>query len=451
MPNADAAPLLVYHPRGGMSNSLFGLSSSALLATVLCRRFAVAWGTNTNIQAGAAFEALFQRPAGVEFLNESEGTATMVALGGSNAHNCTVQLTDRGWSEGSLPLSNMSDPRSFNFVDSRGFRTAATSCPVLHVRSNMYYAPILIRNPRTTPAVRWLRQRGLQCRADRHEGAGAAASAKHDVSKSMPPYFAAISRHLFVPHEHNSRRAEMAIEQNASGTLIGVHVRMVILLALHGAQFRAASGEAAAAAAAIADTAHGQTHGTAVSKHAHQSVNSRPGVLRVYGFLDCIAKVRNASAAGSDTASRVYVASDNPSMRAEATAALGSVVMAPPPHILVGHEKPREMAKKRGVIATAGALDEMLILARTDAIIVWDLEDSTYSAVAASWAAHRVHSRSSQWHGVYIVSQGCKRIPDEMVEPPAHTIFNRTWTTRQQTSVRRAVKHNASTARTSSL
>ena len=45
-------PLLVYHPQSGLCNSLFGLSSAALLATVLCRRFGIAWGQRSNPQAG---------------------------------------------------------------------------------------------------------------------------------------------------------------------------------------------------------------------------------------------------------------------------------------------------------------------------------------------------------------------------------------------------------------
>lgn len=66
--------------------------------------------------------------------------------------------------------------------------------------------------------------------------------------------------------------------------------------------------------------------------------------------------------------------------------------------------------------------------------MVWDLADSTYSAAAASWAAHRSRAergegRSAEqrggeqrqarpWHGVFEVAKGCMRLPDEEVEPP---------------------------------
>ena len=74
-------PLLVYHPQSGLSNTLFGLASAALLATTLCRRFAVAWGTKANPQAGASFDRLFQRPAGFEFLSADDGKGVLEAFG----------------------------------------------------------------------------------------------------------------------------------------------------------------------------------------------------------------------------------------------------------------------------------------------------------------------------------------------------------------------------------
>ena len=61
MADADTSPLLVYHPQSGLSNSLIGLTSAALLATALCRRFPVAWSLKSNPQAGASFADLFER------------------------------------------------------------------------------------------------------------------------------------------------------------------------------------------------------------------------------------------------------------------------------------------------------------------------------------------------------------------------------------------------------
>ena len=89
--------------------------------------------------------------------------------------------------------------------------------------------------------------------------------------------------------------------------------------------------------------------------------------------------------------------------------------------------------------AREGALDELLILARTNAMVVCDLKDSTYSAVASSWAAHRaagtitrwsrVGTRpapwSRPWWGVYLVAHGCQRVPDAEVEPRMAPLFDK--------------------------
>ena len=55
---------------------------------------------------------------------------------------------------------------------------------------------------------------------------------------------------------------------------------------------------------------------------------------------------------------------------------------------------------------------------------VWDLHTSTYSAVAASWAAHRAAGQPRKrtpgrpWLGVWCVRCGCVRLPDREVTPP---------------------------------
>ena len=209
----------------------------------------------------------------------------------------------------------------------------------------------------------------------------------------------AISRHLFVPHRAAAKRADVASERAAGLAVIGVHVRSTILLALHKDRREAA-------------TAH--------------------GILRTYGFLDCIAKVRNASAAAGYAASRVYVAADSPLVRTEALAALGEREIVPPPaDLFTGREVRGRMTTSRGALATVGAVDELLLLARLDGLVVWDLTDSTYSAAAASWAAHRVGGqptvhgaeRTRPWMGVHVASRGCERLPDVEAEPPVHKVF----------------------------
>ena len=382
LPGAEHAPLLVYHPQGGLSNCLFGLSSAALLATAMCRRFAIAWGKKVNPQAGAPFSDLFQRPEGVAFLNESEGHDLVAAIGGEQKHTsgpCVLQLNTH-WNK-SRTLSSL-----FNGDE------LVSRCQVVHVRSNMYYAPLLERDPRVTLAGRWMRTRGLSCTggSTRHEG---------------EPYFAAVSKHLFAPHAAISARADVTSIRKPDEAVIGVHVRSTLLLALHKDRRTAACGK------------------SLECEH----------ILQTYGFLDCVAKVRNASHHAGFQSSRVYVAADNAMVRTEALKAWGKDDLLPvPPYLYAGREARGKMITLRGTLATAGAVDEMLLLARADAIVVWDLLDSTYSATAASWAAHRAGgqridadaARKRAWVGVYVASRGCKRIPDAEVDPPTHKTVN---------------------------
>ena len=69
----------------------------------------------------------------------------------------------------------------------------------------------------------------------------------------------------------------------------------------------------------------------------------------------------------------------------------------------------------------------MLLLSRTDGLVVWDLRESSYSAVAASWAAHRVTEElrsgtraGRAWLGVHLASSGCARLTDAQVDPELH-------------------------------
>ena len=105
--------------------------------------------------------------------------------------------------------------------------------------------------------------------------------------------------------------------------------------------------------------------------------------------------------------------------RREASGVLGSQLAAVPPHVAVLNET--SYAPARSAKVTSNALEEMLILARTDGMIVWDLAHSTYSGVAAAWATHRAGgqpaARSHPWLGVFAARTKCAHVPDYDVEP----------------------------------
>ena len=166
-------------------------------------------------------------------------------------------------------------------------------------------------------------------------------------------------------------------------------------------------------------------------------------------YLRCLETVRAAAAAVaaegryrySNRSTRVYVAADQRSVRTRAAELLGADTVAPPHLQCDGSggggggggggcgggaecELPNDvgLAPERGAAKTVRALDELLVLARSDALLIWDLRISTYSAVAASWAAHRAagqpRKRTRPWLGVWCVRCGCVRLPDREVTPP---------------------------------
>ena len=70
------------------------------------------------------------------------------------------------------------------------------------------------------------------------------------------------------------------------------------------------------------------------------------------------------------------------------------------------------------------ALDELVVLSRSDAIIVWSMGSSSYSMVAATWAAHRAGGQdlarsnpNQDWLGVFAAGDNCTRITDHAIEP----------------------------------
>ena len=83
------------------------------------------------------------------------------------------------------------------------------------------------------------------------------------------------------------------------------------------------------------------------------------------------------------------------------------------------------MTTLRGAGLTSSAIDEVLLLSRTDGLVVWDLRESSYSAVAASWAAHRVTeelrsgTRAGAWLGVSS-RRAAARGADAQVDPELH-------------------------------
>ena len=142
-----------------------------------------------NRQAGAPFEALFERAVGFDFFNASEGRAVLASIDGGLLPltssllppNCTLQM-NRAWDK-RRPLATLVHQHN-----AAGTAGQHQRCPVLHVKGNMYFAPLLERIPRAAPAARWLRTRGLGC-SDRGD----------DMLSGVQRFFGATSRHWYMP------------------------------------------------------------------------------------------------------------------------------------------------------------------------------------------------------------------------------------------------------------
>ena len=392
--DAAVLPTLIYHPRGGLGNEMLGMASAAVLAALLCRRFAVAWGSGVNHQAKTAYEDLFQRVPGVTVLQKHDALAfDEAALNRTLYDRLRMRSAPHPWPiKCSIELTQRADE-----ITAAALAHVLRACNVLDVTGNQYFVPMLlgIRGGRASAAAvqnGW----GVGCN-------GSPALARPTFAQA---YFGSLSSRLLVPHEHFVSRADKwmaSLRANVSGAaagpvaIIGVHVRSVLL------EFVAKSLKGTTATGELLDKS---------------------------GFMDCIHSVRNAARAAGFAASKVYLSSDvsghsNHRLEGPLEEELGADSVAETPqYIKRASELVRRMTSVRGYVSTRGALDEMLLLARSDAMVVWDLRVSSYSAVAASWAVHRaagqdvIGERPRPWLGVHIVDEGCARMPDDEVDPP---------------------------------
>ena len=211
---------------------------------------------------------------------------------------------------------------------------------------------------------------------------------------SSPLEFGPFSRLMLVPKPDAVRRADRFVsEQTTSGTaaLIALHVRQSLI-----------SGRA----------------NRSTGKFDSRLADPWPSSSR---FMRCLADVRARAREAGYASSRIYVAADQVSVRERARQLLGDSVV--PAHCGGRCTLPNDtgLAPQRTTADVRAALSELLVLARADALLVWNLRYSTYSAVGATWAAHRAAgqplARSRYWLGVWCVQCGCKRIRDEDVQP----------------------------------
>lgn len=342
--------------------------STAVLAAASCRQLVIDWNDGNRAAAGGiAFRRLFQHPKGSVVLPQGmdlEGTAA----GSDAAAACRVTWTNGHYTDGpngtGLDLLLSQPPQRF-----------LEGCEVITLASNQFFAPTF----RTR-------------KADYNQGLAALARGSPPgaggCGPSLPPYtrptiFAEVSRHLLVPQPSIQANADAYVRSlrmggaggGGGGTrhsghsphqqqhfLIGVHLR---------AEFFGPRG------------ANPEYHGLWKSK----------------GIGDCVRKVINRTGLAPERF-RVYVASDRLELREDARRDLGK---------LAAHDLGNLMSQGRaGAQSSFGAvrngasvrvaLTELLILAQSNAMLIYD-QTSTFSSVAAAWAVGhhgQTHPRMGQ-------------------------------------------------------
>ena len=261
--------------------------------------------------------------------------------------------------------------------DVAAFSASRGECIVLRVTSSQYFVPLL--------------------RAARRSSCVAPVPTDSLHSPSGDNYFGRASRKLFRPLAEAVDRSEQIVREmrgRRARPVIGVHVRSRQVCSL-------------------------------ADRHIRMDTEQMQRVMlacwRRY-FGGCVRRLQGRF----NGTARVYVSADTVEMRQAARSDLGKVWWIDPPSYLALPTFDSVEQWRRGPKQVISALDELLILARTDAIVVYDLKRSTYGAAAASWAvagaaglatpAHALE-RPSRWLGAFKAGTGCTHVHDAAVEP----------------------------------
>jgi hypothetical protein len=421
---ANISPVVMFTPKGGLGNSMLGLASAQLLAALLCRRFLVRWSDREDKQMGASYQNLFEPLPGVIGTSSEGAVETHRTLGNFSA---TVGNDSNTKANLYTHLDFTQNVKAFNtHMKLQMLQENPNHFPIAHVRANMYFASILAaRYPHvarqvalghhSVPARRHtcvsgdmqlLVENRLAFQAREVTSREGVSSEVRTLTETPPPeaFFGLLSRHTLTPHRWMAQGAATdanGLRAQAGGggvALIGLVVRGMLL-----------EGR-------ISDINRNVTKAT---------------LLADSGLLRCVKKARHAAALGGANGSKVYIAADWAEIfHRELKRHLGDETVLPQIPLIHTESHTMKGSTRRGKVALVDALKELLLLARLDALVVWDLSYSTYGAVATSWfqhggggqLAHGPHAaprhKKQRWRAVYQAAQGCTPLEPWQVEPP---------------------------------
>ena len=423
---ANVSAVIMFTPKGGLGNSMLGLASAQLLAALLCRRFLVRWSDREDRQMGASYQHLFEPLPGIIGTSIEGAEETRRTLGKFSA---TVGNDSIAKANLYTSLDFTQNFKAFNTHKKlQMVQENPDQFPIAHVRANLYFASTLAaRYPHvarqvalgdsSVPARRHTCGSGempllvesrlaLQAREVTSSEGGSREVRALEVVEPPPPeaFFGLLSRHTLAPHWWMAQKAATdanGLRARAGGggvALIGLVVRGMLL--------------------------EGSIN--AINRNATKAT-----MLADSGLLRCIKTARHAAALGGSNGSKVYIAADWADIfHRELKRHLGDDTVLPQVPLIHTESHTMKGSTRRGKVALVGALQELLLLARLDALVVWDLSYSTYGAVATSWFQHggggqpadgphaAPRQERQRWRAVYQAARGCTPLEPRQVEPP---------------------------------
>ena len=419
---ANISAVVMFTPKGGLGNSMLGLASAQLLAALLCRRFLVRWSDREDKQMGASYQHLFEPLPGVigTSFEGAEETRRTLENFSATVENDSITMTNL--------FTHLDFTQNFKAFNTHKklqmVQENPNLFPIAHVRANLYFASVLAaRYPHvarqvalgdhSVPAHRHTCESGEMHLLVEHRLAFQARelTSREGTSREVralteppPPeaFFGLLSRHTLAPHWWMVQEAATDVNglraQAGGVALIGLVVRGMLL----------------------------EGRIKAINRNA-----TKASLLADSGLVRCVKKAQHAAALGGANGSKVYIAADWAEIfHRELKRHLGDDTVLPQVPLIHTESHTVKGSTRRGKVALVGALKELLLLARLDALVVWDLSYSTYGAVATSWfqhggggqPAHGPHAaprhEKQRWRAVYQAAQGCTPLEPWQVEPP---------------------------------
>ena len=420
--------VLAHRPQALLANIMYGLASTALVAAASCRTLFTEWEN---------YDQLFAMPpesAGLFLGRISKAISRKTGPGSEQSrdvHDCNIDM-----GHGATPFE-------INKIVSTPTHEYHSECPVLWMRSNQYFATVLLKNEQRNHFLATLQRiserRSFACESPRLALVRSMGSFEPQRRRRMNASgsnfkagqsnaFNELSRVLFRPHDVINARVDYEIKRvrtllpkdrlpqstpgrSAASSAQGDwrHTAAVIGVQIRGSML--CEGEYF-----IRDRTSPHANGTKCFQR--------------FDWTGCVRRLEAQAKAAGYPAAHVYLATDTLALRKQAEKHFGDILADPPSNR--GKYGEGSDANTQRI-----AMQELVTLARSDAFVFFSKtpnsskSDSTYAQMGASWAAGRVFdpplenvAKRRPYLGVFTVNPGSgsclQSWSEEAVEPFAH-------------------------------